>query len=165
MFERTPLSSIVAMDQNRLIGKDNHLPWRIPEDMAYFKKTTLGHNVVMGRKTWLTMGKPLEQRTNIVLSRDRSFQPPGIIVAHDLSELEGLLGAQESFIIGGANIFEQFMPYITKLYLTKIEANYTGDTWFPAHDESQWELDFYEHIISKRGVSLSFNEYKRIKTI
>ncbi|HRY83937.1 MAG TPA: dihydrofolate reductase [Candidatus Cloacimonadota bacterium] len=161
MFESTPLSIIVAMDQNRLIGKDNKLPWRIPEDLAYFRKTTLGHNVIMGKNTWLSLGKALDQRTNIVLSGDPHFDIPGLILVRSLSELEEHLGSQESFIIGGASLFSQFLPVATKLHITRIEARFEGDTWFPDYAEAEWKQVFYERIETSEGLTLSFNEYIR----
>lgn len=161
MFETTPLSIIVAMDRNRLIGKDNHLPWRIAEDLAYFRNKTIGHNVVMGRKTWLSLGKPLDQRTNIVLSRDPHFNYPGVLQARDLDELEELLGSNESFIIGGASVFGLFLPFVTKLYITMIDAVFEGDAWFPDYDQGAWKLVFYEQVTSAGGLSLSFYEFER----
>lgn len=165
MFESTPLSIIVAMDQNRLIGRDNKLPWRIQEDLAYFRKTTLGHNVVMGKKTWLSLGKPLDQRTNIVLSRDPDFDYPGVLRVRGLPELEDVLGPEESFIIGGASVFAQFLPLVTKLYITRIESSFEGDTWFPDYDVSEWRLVFFEQIKTSGGLSLSFNKFERNQKI
>lgn len=155
-------SIIAALDRNRLIGMDNKLPWRIPEDLAYFRAKTLNHTVIMGRKTWISLGKALDLRTNIVLTRDHSLVYPGIIVVHDITELENYLEEEENFIIGGASIFNQFLPLANRLYLTRIEAEFTGDTYFPDCEEEDWELNFFEQKTSSNGYIISFNEYKRI---
>lgn len=161
---------IVAMDQNRLIGKSNKLPWRIPEDLAFFRKQTLGHNVVMGMKTWLSLGKPLEDRINIVLTKDKSFSYSGIIVVHSLSELEQWLEGQytqnpysksQNYIIGGAQVFTQFLGLSTHLYITRIECVFQGDTYFPDYPDSDWDLVGYESKITHSGIQISFNHYTR----
>ena len=158
-------SIIVAMDRNRLIGARNHLPWRIPEDLAYFRTRTLNQNVIMGRKTWLSIGKALDQRTNIVLTNDLGFSYPGVIVQHSIAELESWLVSQQSpnenFIIGGAGVFEQFLPLACKMYITRIEHEFEGDTYFPPYNEEEWLLTSYETQSSSSGYELSFNLYER----
>lgn len=152
---------IVAMDRNNLIGKDNHLPWHITEDLAYFRRKTLDHNIVMGRNTWKSLGKPLELRTNIVLTRDQGFHIPGAIICHSIEEVLTYCGAHPTFVIGGAKIFDQFIPLVGKLYITRIEAEFAGDTYFPAYDEAEWELISFESVQTESGLNLSFNEYAR----
>jgi len=156
------LAIIAAMDRNGLIGKNNHLPWHIPEDLANFRKVTLDHNVIMGKNTWISLGKPLDRRTNIVLSRDPNFHPTGCVICHDITDALSFIGNQTSFIIGGASIFEQFLPIIGKLYLTRIDAVFEGDKYFPHIDLSLWKLDFYEALSSQSGVELNFEILTRI---
>ncbi|MEF3695335.1 MAG: dihydrofolate reductase [Candidatus Cloacimonadota bacterium] len=158
-------SIIVAMDRKRLIGANNRMPWRIPEDLAFFRKTTLGHNVIMGRRTWLSLGKALDERTNIVLTTDPGFSYPGVIVQHSLEELESWLSAQqcphENFVIGGARVFAQFLPLVQRMYITRINHEFTGDTYFPDYNEDDWLLTSYETLLTSSGYDLSFNLYER----
>jgi dihydrofolate reductase len=116
-------SIIAALDRNRLIGMDNKLPWRIPEDLAYFRAKTINHTVIMGRKTWISLGKALDLRTNIVLTRDHSLVLSSIIVVHDITELENYLEEEENFIIGGASIFNQFLHWQTDYILQESKQN------------------------------------------
>jgi len=137
------LSLILAASQNGVIGANNRLPWRLPADLAYFKRLTLGHSVVMGRKTHESIGKPLPGRTNIIVTRDRSFACSNCIVLHSLEE--ALLFAHkkaenEVFIIGGGMIYEQSRDLWNKLYLTEIDTTLEGDIFFPEINWSQWEL-------------------------
>jgi dihydrofolate reductase len=133
-----PVSLIAAMARNRVIGLEGRLPWRLPEDMAYFKRHTMGHAVVMGRKTLEGIGKPLAGRTNIVLSRDPSFQADGCLIAHSASEALGLSGGAEVFIIGGESVYALFLPLASRLYITFIDSDYRGDAFFPAVNEAEW---------------------------
>ncbi len=137
------ISIIVAMGANRVIGKDNKIPWRLPADMAYFKKTTTGHTVVMGRKTFESIGKPLPERRNIVLTHTRDFQAQGCQVVHSLEDILKLAEAnlqEEIFIIGGDTVYSLFFPYSDRLYVTLIEHHFDGDTFFPVIDSMQWNL-------------------------
>ena len=155
------LAIIVAMDSNRLIGKGNRLPWRIPEDLKYFRAKTLGHTVIMGKNTWQSLGKPLDQRTNVVLTHDLSLSLPGVVICHSLGETLGYIGVNEAFVIGGAEIFRLFLPLASRLFITHIEAQLNGDTYFPDYDPNKWEMVFYEKVTSETGYKLSFNEYRR----
>ncbi|OGT36712.1 MAG: dihydrofolate reductase [Gammaproteobacteria bacterium RIFCSPHIGHO2_12_FULL_38_14] len=132
------ISIIVAFDKNRLIGNHNTLPWHLPADLAYFKKMTMGKPVVMGRKTHESIGKPLPGRRNIVISSTKTFYG-----CETFSSVEAALAAlsseKEIMVIGGKNIFEQFLPKAQRLYITKIDAEFSGDVYFPACDLSQWE--------------------------
>lgn len=153
------LSIIAAMDRNRLIGKDNRMPWYIAEDLAYFRSKTLGHSVIMGKNTWHSLGSLLDERTNIVLTRDKEFSYPGLLVCHSLAEVLEYCSEDENFIIGGASIFEQFVPLVSKLYITKIEAEFEGDRYFPELDMQAWEQVFFEQKATKSGYQISFNEF------
>lgn len=122
------LSLIVAMDKNGLIGKDNSLPWSLPRDLKYFRETTSGHTVVMGRKTFESIGKPLPNRPNIILSRTPSFEAAGCEVISDIQAVVERSHEEEVFVIGGKEIYYLFFPYIQKIYLTLIDEAFKGDT-------------------------------------
>jgi len=133
------ISMIAAMDRNRLIGNKNQLPWHLPADFAHFKSTTMGKPIIMGRKTYESIGKPLPGRSNIVLSRNPEMQFEGVVCASNFAEaLRAVPDAQEVMIIGGSTIYEMLLPQANRLYLTYVEAEFEGDAWFPAYDESQW---------------------------
>lgn len=141
------LSLIVAMTQNRVIGKDNQMPWHLPAELAWFKQNTLGKPVIMGRKTFQSIGKPLPNRQNIVLSR-QPFIFTDVDWANSLeSALELAKGSEEIMLIGGGELFKQALPFAEKLYLTEIQTQLEGDTFFPALDTTQWEL-LYEHRLT-----------------
>ena len=127
------------MARNRVIGRDNQLPWRLPADLAYFKRVTLGHPVVMGRRTYESIGKPLPGRPNIVVSRNRSFQAPGCTVVPTLAEAWKAAGdAPEVSVIGGTSVFAEALPVADRIHLTEVGAEVAGDTYFPEFDRSQW---------------------------
>ncbi len=133
------ISMIAAMDRNHLIGNNNQLPWHLPADFAHFKSTTMGKPIVMGRKTYESIGKPLPGRTNIVLSRNTEIQFEGVVcVSHFEEALAAAPDAQEIMIIGGSTIYEMLLPQADRLYLTYVEAEFEGDAWFPEFDESLW---------------------------
>ena len=133
------ISLIAAMDQNRLIGKGNCLPWRLPADMRHFRKLTLGKPVVMGRRTFESIGKPLAKRTNIVLTRDPHFSVGGCIVARSFDEaLREADGCEEVMIIGGYSVYKQFLDCAERFYLTQIHECFEGDVYFPAFELSDW---------------------------
>ena len=144
------ISLIVAMAKNGAIGLDNGLPWRLPGDMRYFKATTMGKPVIMGRKTWQSIGRPLPGRTNIVITRQRDWLPEGDVsqavrVVRSLDEALSLGrdiaradGAGEVMVMGGAEIYRQALPGADRIYLTEVAADVAGDAFFPALDNSQW---------------------------
>ncbi|ADU94152.1 dihydrofolate reductase [Geobacillus sp. Y412MC52] len=139
------ISHIVAMDENRVIGKDNRLPWHLPADLAYFKRVTMGHAIVMGRKTFEAIGRPLPGRDNVVVTGNRSFRPEGCLVLHSLEEVKQWIAsrADEVFIIGGAELFRATMPIVDRLYVTKIFASFPGDTFYPPISDDEWEIVSY----------------------
>lgn len=145
------ISAIVAMSSNRVIGKDGGLPWHLPRDMKFFKRTTMGHHVIMGRESFASMDyRPLKGRTNIVLTRNPFFITSSAIVRHSIEE--GLryafeAGEEEAFILGGGKIFEQSLHLIEKIYLTEVMSHVVGDIYFPELDMSEWEIvssEFFE---------------------
>ncbi|MCB9832932.1 MAG: dihydrofolate reductase [Planctomycetes bacterium] len=133
------LTIVVAVDENGLIGRDGDLPWRLPADLAHFKRTTMGKPIVMGRKTWESIGRPLPGRTNVVISRDPAFRAEGALVLHDPAEVaDRLADHEEVCIIGGAEIYRLFLPLCRRIELTRVHAEIEGDTWFPPLDPAQW---------------------------
>ena len=147
---RPVLSLIVAVSQNGVIGKGNKLPWHLPADLKRFKKLTMGHPIIMGRKTFESIGKPLPGRTNIVITRQKEFASFGALTAPSLEEaLRMCKKEEEVFVIGGATIFEQALPLANRLYLTLIHQDFDGDTSF-RWDPSQWKEisreDFFSDI-------------------
>ncbi|WP_062356595.1 dihydrofolate reductase [Bacillus kwashiorkori] len=134
------ISYIFAMDENRVIGHNGTLPWRLSEDLRYFKKITMGHPIVMGRKTFQSIGRPLPGRENIILTRDKHFFHEGITIFHSVEDLFTYIKNmnQEIFVIGGAELFNLFMPEVTKLYVTLIHHSFPGDVYFPEFSLSDW---------------------------
>ncbi|WP_306293553.1 dihydrofolate reductase [Paenibacillus sp. 32352] len=138
------ISFIVAMDEQRGIGVDNRLPWHLPADLAFFKRVTSGHTILMGRKTFESIGRPLPKRRNVILTRDRAFTAEGCEVVHSVEEaLERYGAASESgelFVIGGAEVFRLFMPYADKMYITEIAHRFEADTFLDELDLSGWTI-------------------------
>lgn len=139
------LALIWAMARNRTIGRNNALPWYLPEDLKYFKRVTLGKPVIMGRKTWESIGRPLPGRTNIVITRDAAFQADGVRVVHSLEQALALAekiclldGGDEAIVMGGAEIYALALPHADRLYLTQVHADVEGDAHFPPLDLTQW---------------------------
>jgi dihydrofolate reductase len=149
------IALIAAMDQNRLIGRDNALPWHLPADLRYFKETTTGHVVVMGRKTFESIGKPLPNRINVVLTSQPDYFAPGCLTVRSTDEVLWLTDkARQIFVIGGAEVFRQFLPLADRLYLTHIDHAFAGDVYFPAFDPGDWEL-----VFAKQGEKDAENPY------
>ena len=134
------ISIIAGMDKNRLIGQGNRLPWRLPADMKHFRRYTLGKPVLMGRKTFESIGKPLPNRTNIILTHDLDYRAEGCVVTHSIEEaLDRVSGCEEVMIIGGASIYELFLPRADRLYLTHVHDCFDGDIYFPPFDITDWQ--------------------------
>lgn len=154
---KSTLSLIAAMGENRVIGNKGKIPWHIPEDFKRFKSLTLGHPVIMGRKTFESIGKPLPKRTNIVVTRNTSFTPRGwneatpkeLAVVHTLEKALEMAkkspGCEEMFIIGGAQIYKQALPLADKLYLTIVKGDFVGDAFFPDYSRFDTEISREEH--------------------
>ncbi|MFE5430946.1 dihydrofolate reductase [Peribacillus simplex] len=135
------ISLIVAMDQNRVIGKNNELPWHLPADLQYFKKVTMGHPIIMGRKTFESIGRVLPGRENVIVTRNQEFKAEGCVVLHDIEQIKTFADSrdEEVFVIGGAEIFKEILPVTDRLYITEIHETFEGDTFFPVIDENQWD--------------------------
>jgi dihydrofolate reductase len=141
-------SLVVAMARNRVIGRDNRLPWRLPADLAYFKQVTLGHPVVMGRRTHESIGRPLPGRHNIVVSRNPGYRAAGCTVVGSLDEAWKAAGdAEEVCVIGGSSLFAEALPLADRIHLTEVLADVAGDTFFPDFDRSQWS----EREVARHG--------------
>lgn len=142
------ISIIAAMARNRVIGINNQLPWKLPADMKWFRLHTLGKPIVMGRKTFESFGsKPLPDRHNIVITRDKDYLAEGASVVYSIEEAIAIAGdVPELMIIGGASFYEQMLPRTNRMYLTLVDMEPEGDAWFPDYDASQWkEVERHEH--------------------
>ncbi len=161
----TILSMIVAHANNRVIGKDNDMPWHLPADLAYFKKTTLGKPVVMGRKTYESIGRPLPGRLNIVISRDDNYLAEGVITVTSVEQALTQAGdVEEVMVIGGGAIYQHCLAAADRLYITHIDAEIEGDTQFPNYDlDKDWSLSHSEKYAAdeKNAFELNFCIYQR----
>lgn len=163
------ISIIAAVAKNGVIGKANDLPWRLPDDMKFFMQTTSGHHVIMGRKNYESLPekfKPLPNRTNIVVTRQENFSAPGCTVVHELNDginLAKTNGERELFIIGGAEIYKLALPITDTLYLTEIDAEIDGDTFFPERKKQDWKEISRQHHPSdaKHKFAFDFVVYKK----
>lgn len=147
------LSMIVAMDRGRVIGRDGQMPWHLPVDLAWFKRRTLNKPVIMGRRTIASIGRALPHRTNIILTRQKDFEQEGCLVAHDVEEAIALGGdAKEIVVIGGGEVYRQFIERVGRLYITEIQHNFGGDTFFPDFPLTQWvQVERESHPADERN--------------
>lgn len=152
------LSLIVAMDKNRLIGSNNALPWHLSDDLKRFKAITMGKPIVMGRKTFESIGKPLPGRRNIVITRNAAYIATGCEVVQSLAmAIAQTAAAQECIVIGGVQIYEQALPRVERIYLTQIEHEFSGDAWFPEFDLARWrEIDSGTHNYKDDALQFSY---------
>lgn len=160
------ISLIAAIDRNHAIGKDGVMPWHLPADLKFFKRITMDKPVIMGRKTFDAIGKPLPGRLNIVVTRDTSWQHDGVYVAHSMEDaLRAAAEYEEVMIIGGANLYGQMLPDADRLYLTEIDAEFEADTFFPALDNAQWqEINREQHTADeKNAYPYSFVTLERLR--
>lgn len=153
---------VAALARNGIIGARGKMPWHLPEDLKYFKQLTLGHPVIMGRRTWESLGKALPDRENIIVSRRPGFEAPGAIVAASLEAAIALCaGEPVAFVIGGAEIYAAALQFADGLALTEIDRDYEGDTRFPEWDRSAWRVSQKETHTSDQGVRFSYVRYER----
>jgi len=145
-------SLVVAVARNGVIGREGKLPWRLPDELAWFKRVTMGHPVIMGRRTHESIGKPLPGRLNIVVTRDPTFQAPGCTVVESIDSAWRAAGdAPEACVIGGTSLFEAALPEADTIHLTEVEADVEGDTYFPSFDRSAWrEVEIARHSTDER---------------
>ena len=149
---------IVAWAHGRVIGRGGTLPWHLPEDLRHFKRTTLGHPIVMGRRTWDSVGRPLPGRRSIVVTRNPGWSAPGCETASGLAQALAMCeGADEAFVIGGAELFAQALPLAQRLFVTEIDADFEGDTFFPPIDLAAWRETSREHLAPAAGRPFGFD--------
>ncbi|PHS72343.1 MAG: dihydrofolate reductase [Cycloclasticus sp.] len=159
------ISMIVAMGENNAIGKDNELLWHLPEDFKHFKSVTMGKPILMGRKTYQSIGMPLPGRKNIVVTRDKGFFVEGVTIVDSIEEaLEVSRQYDEVMVIGGASFYDQMLPLADKLYVTRVHKSFEADAFFPAINMEEWQvLERTEHAVDdKHAYSFSFVNYERI---
>jgi dihydrofolate reductase len=159
----THITLVVAIDAQRGIGVDNKLPWHLPEDLAHFKRVTLGHPIIMGRKTFDSIGRPLPKRRNIIVTRNREWRHEGVDSAASLADALALVGDEPASIIGGAQVFTEALPVADRMIVTHIDGVYRCDTFFPEIDPAVWTVTAREEHRSSDGVAFSFVTYERKK--
>jgi dihydrofolate reductase len=164
--QRVSVALVVAMTRDGVIGRDNAMPWHLPDDLKHFKALTMGKPMLMGRKTFEAIGRPLPGRTTLVLTRDPVWQAPGVNVVHSLDEAFQVIDAvPELCVVGGAEIYKLTLPIAQRIHLTRIHASIPGDTVFPAIDMSQWrETDRVEHPADERhSCAMTFSTLERLE--
>lgn len=166
MSDRPELVLIAAVARNGVIGIENRLPWRLPEDLRHFKATTLGHPVLMGRKTWESLGRPLPGRLNIVITRNPGYAAAGALVVNSLEAALAAAsaaapGEREVYLIGGAELYGQALAQADRLVLTEIDADFAGDAYFPVFDRGLWREAERHAAVSADGLPYAFVTYQR----
>jgi dihydrofolate reductase len=159
------IAFVLAFDRNKVIGKDGALPWRLPDDMRHVRELTVGKPLIMGRRTYDSIGRPLPRRTTIVMTRDKAFHPDGVEVARSKEEALALAGdAPEIIVFGGAEIYKQFLPEVERIYLTQVNADVGGDTYFD-FGPTEWRvLENVEHPADDRHpYSFNFVTLERVR--
>lgn len=155
------ISLIVAMASNRVIGRDGQMPWHLSADLQRFKQITLGSPILMGRKTYEAIGRPLPGRQNLIISRNSDYQIPGCQVFDNMQKaLQAVASSDELFVIGGATLYEALLPYADYLYLTVIDTAFAGDTYFPETDPATWHEISREDISNDSSVDFSYSFVK-----
>jgi dihydrofolate reductase len=160
------ISIIVAITENNIIGRDNGMPWHLPADLKFFREKTTGHYIVMGRKTFESIGggRPLPNRVSIIITKQKDYKAEGCLIAHSLEEAIALAKDQdELFIIGGKQIYDQALAFANKMYITRIHTSIDGDTSFPCYDDSKWEMTSYKErdADEKNAYALSFLAFEK----
>ena len=154
---------IAAVARNGVIGANNALPWKLPADLARFRALTTGHAVIMGRKTWQSLGRPLKERQNIVVTRDPSFVAEGAdVVASFAQALSRSAMPAPAFCIGGGQLYVEALPLATSMHLTEIDRDFEGDVRFPAFDRNEWRVESREDRMADDGMRYAFVTYQRI---
>jgi dihydrofolate reductase len=156
------LSIIVAIANHRVIGLNNTLPWHLPEDLKRFKALTMGHHIIMGRKTYESLGRLLPGRTTVIVTRNPHYQVEGAHIAHSLeAALDMASGDAEPFLIGGAELYQAGLPIASKLYLTEVHADFVGDAYLPEIELAEWVETARSSHVSQNGLAFSYVEYRR----
>lgn len=162
-MSRQRISLIAALARNSVIGVENRLPWKLPDDLKHFKALTLGHHILMGRKTYESIGRPLSGRTTVIVSRGEFLAPEGCIVARSIQDaIAACKNDEEIFFVGGAELYGQALSLADRLYLTEIQAEFEGDAWFPEFDRAQWnEVSRERRTEVASGLGYHFVVYDR----
>jgi dihydrofolate reductase len=156
------VSVIAAVADNNAIGLDNGLPWHLPEDLKHFRSLTMGHHIIMGRKTYESLGRLLPGRTTVIVTRQTDYCIEGALVAGSLQEAVSLCGNDdEVFVIGGAELYKLALPAADKLYLTEVSGEFAADTFFPEYDKAAWREVARERLVSEGGLAFNFVVYER----
>ncbi len=160
---RPHLKCVVAYSKNRVIGRNNTLPWRLPSDLAHFKKVTMGQPIIMGRKTWESLGRPLPGRRNIVVSRNANYEAQGAEVFSSVQQaIDACSGEESVCIIGGAQIFNEALPFINEIIATEIMTDIDGDVFFPALSASQWRETARRPRVQENGYEYEIATYQSV---
>lgn len=158
----TELSTIVAIANNRVIGINNTLPWHLPEDLKHFRALTMGHHIIMGRKTYDSLGRLLPGRTTVIVTRNANYKVEGALVANSLQEAIALCKEDdEAFLIGGAELYQDGLKLSKKLYITEIDLDVEGDAFFPEYSSDEWLETLREAHISEQGLAFNYITYVR----
>ena len=158
----TSISLIVAFAKHHVIGINNTLPWHLPEDLKRFRALTTGHHIVMGRKTYDSLGRLLPNRTTVIVTRNLNYRVEGAIIAHSLNQaIEACAGDNEVFLIGGAELYKDGLKRANKLYITKLDLDIKGDAYFPDFNLDEWELLSSEQHVSETGLDFNYLVYQR----
>ena len=158
----TKVYLVAAVAANGVIGKDGHLPWHLPQDLRHFKRVTIGHPVIMGRRTWESLRRPLAERENIVVTRRSGYQAAGAAVSNSLEAALALCDGQPlAFVIGGNRLFAESLPVAAGLVMTEIHRDFLGDAWFPDYDRAQWRETQREAHSTTDGMRFDFVLYER----
>ena len=158
------VSLIVALSENNVIGKGNTLPWRLSADLKRLKGLTMGHHIIMGRKTWESLGRPLPGRKHVIITRSKDYEVEGATVVHSIEEaLEASKGDDQVFIFGGGEIFKMALPFVEKIYMTRVHKHIEGDAFFPKLDDGDWKEILREdhRADEKNEYDYSFIDYQR----
>ena len=150
------ITVLAAVGANRAIGRNGDMPWHLPQDLAHFKATTMGHTMVMGRKTYDAIGRALPGRRTIVITRQKGWHAPGVEVAHSLADALALAGPTEVFVIGGGQVYQEAMPFADQMMLTEIEQSPEADVFFP-----EFDLDHWHEVVRERHDGFAFVTYVR----
>lgn len=158
----TKLSIIVAIAKNRVIGINNTLPWHLPEDLKRFRALTMGHHIIMGRKTYDSLGRLLPGRTTVIVTRNTDYKVEGALIAHSLQDAIALCKADdEVFLIGGAELYQEGLKLSSKLYITEITLDVEGDAYFPEYSSDEWQESSREAHVSEQGLAFNYVTYVR----
>jgi dihydrofolate reductase len=158
----TKLSIIVAIAKNRVIGINNTLPWHLPEDLKRFRALTMGHHIIMGRKTYDSLGRLLPGRTTVIVTRNTDYKVAGALIAHSLQDAIALCKADdEVFLIGGAELYQEGLKLSNKLYITEIVLDVEGDAYFPEYSSNEWQESAREAHVSEQGLAFNYVTYVR----